>query len=220
MMAGVRDTWDARIRRAEALAADDRAASAMLAFYAIALRSQQRIFDALSLRTPSSMLARDVALVREAARPLLEAVALHGPEALAREAQALCETANAVVDEALVSYWRAPSAPSFFPKAILQPYGEWLARAGVAPGDREAPGAANCCPRCGGLPQLSILTEGASAPDAIADSGGRSLQCANCLHCWPFRRVRCASCGEEDEAKLGYFRSEEFAHLRIDSCDT
>ena len=198
----------------------------MLAFYAVALRSQKRIFDALSRRTPSGMLARDVTLVREAAQPLIDAVALHGPEALAREAQALRETADAVVDEALVSYWRAPCALSFFHKAILQPYGEWLAGAGVAPADREPQRAGNRCPRCGGVPQLSILQE-AGTPGvnmdegaAALESGGRQLQCANCLSRWPFRRVLCAHCGEEDEAKLGYFRSEEFAHLRIDSCDT
>ena len=37
---------------------------------------------------------------------------------------------------------------------------------------------------------------------------------------WPFCRVLCASCGEEDEHKLGYFIRRSTRHLRVDACDT
>jgi FdhE protein len=37
---------------------------------------------------------------------------------------------------------------------------------------------------------------------------------------WPFRRVLCAQCGEEDEHRLGYYHSPAFDHLRVDACDT
>jgi len=53
-----------------------------------------------------------------------------------------------------------------------------------------------------------------------ADGGSRQLQCATCFTRWPFPRVRCARCGEEDERRLGYYRSSAFDHLRVDACDT
>jgi Protein involved in formate dehydrogenase formation len=71
------------------------------------------------------------------------------------------------------------------------------------------------CPFCGGAPQLSILE---SAGDA--DGGGRQLLCGTCLTVWPFRRVLCAHCGEEDEHRLAYYHSPAFDHLRVDACDT
>jgi FdhE protein len=37
---------------------------------------------------------------------------------------------------------------------------------------------------------------------------------------WPFRRVVCPACGEEDERKLGYFQSPAFEHVRVDACDS
>jgi len=71
------------------------------------------------------------------------------------------------------------------------------------------------CPFCGGAPQLSILE---SAGDA--DGGGRQLLCGTCFTVWPFRRVLCAQCGEEDEHRLSYYHSPAFDHLRVDACDT
>ena len=236
-MPHVRDSWDVRIRRAEALAADGGNAKPLLDFYTTTLRAQRRIFDRLAPRRPSGFLDRDVSFVRAAARPLFEDVARHGPEPLAHAARELIASSDAVVDQALLTNWQSPCARAFFPKAILQPYGEWIAQAGVGAMDRHLPRTDGRCPRCGGAPQLSILQgagapgenlQGAGAPGennvegaaAILESGGRQLQCANCLGRWPFGRVRCAHCGEENEAKLGYFHSEELAHLRIDSCDT
>jgi len=46
------------------------------------------------------------------------------------------------------------------------------------------------------------------------------LLCATCLSTWPFGRVLCAQCGEEDEHKLGYFHSPDYDHLRIDACES
>jgi len=46
------------------------------------------------------------------------------------------------------------------------------------------------------------------------------LQCGTCFTTWPFRRVLCVHCGEDDERKLGYFHSDVFDHLRVDACET
>ena len=80
---------------------------------------------------------------------------------------------------------------------------------------RQLPRADNRCPFCGGSPQLSTLV---AAGDS--DGGGRQLLCATCLTAWPFRRVVCVYCGEEDERKTGYFHTPVFDHLRIDACES
>src|SRR5437016_2138014 len=75
----------------------------------------------------------------------------------------------------------------------------------------------NHCPFCGGAPQLSVLRGGG---DPALQGGSRALQCATCLTTWPFRRILCAQCGEEDERKLEYFESPAFDHIRVEACDT
>ena len=64
---------------------------------------------------------------------------------------------------------------------------------------------------------MSIL-EAAAATSV--DGSTRQLLCATCLTTWPFRRVVCPSCGEEDERKLAYYHSPVMAHVRVDACDS
>ena len=75
--------------------------------------------------------------------------------------------------------------------------------------------ADNRCPFCSGRPQLSILVAAGES-----DGGGRQLLCATCLTVWPFRRVVCVYCGEEDERQTGYFHTPAFDHLRLDACES
>jgi FdhE protein len=218
----VHETWDRRIRRAEELAAADSPAAGLLAFYARLLRRQKAVYDALHARQPSGSLDRDLTLMREPVSALLRDVAANGPEPLANQARTLDLDG---LRNPVLAHWRDPSDHQFFPKAILQPYAHWLAESGVAPIDRvptpPAGGASllmpNRCPFCGGAPQLSIL-DPVSATSG--DGSGRRLLCATCLSTWPFRRVLCARCGEEDEHKLGYFHSPDYDHLRIDACES
>jgi FdhE protein len=208
--------WDRRIRRAEHLAADATPAASLLAFYARLLRAQQTLYDALPAR-PSGCLDRDLDSLRAAAASLLRDVEQHGPDPLVVEARAMLQAGDSAMQGALLEYWRAPSDDQFFAKAILQPYGQRLADAGIPATDRPQMRVDNRCPRCGGAPQLSIL-DGAAATST--DSGSRKLLCADCLTPWPFRRVVCPQCGEEDERKLGYFHSPAYEHLRLDICET
>jgi len=108
-----------------------------------------------------------------------------------------------------------PVGQSFFAKVVLQPYAAVLASAAIRPSDRPMRGGDNFCPVCGGAPQLSFLETAADA-----DGGGRHLQCATCFTVWPFRRVLCAHCGEENEPRLGYYHSPAFDHVRVDACET
>jgi len=213
----MRESWQQRIDRASELAARDAAARPLLESYGRLLVLQRDCgasFEAHPERLSGS-LERDLATVRACVPRILSAVAATGPPRLADEARQLLDGGNSALDSMLLAGWRTPSDEHFFAKIVLQPYANCLAIHGRRPLDRDLPLAGNVCPFCGGAPQVSILQNAAGA-----DGGGRELQCATCLTSWPFRRVRCARCGEEEERRLGYFRSPAYEHLRVDTCDT
>ena len=212
----MQEEWRRRITRAERLAADNRAAAPLLTFYGRVLSWQADLSDRISgpSRQLSGALERDIALLAPAVPDLISLVEKEGPPLLSAAAARFRDSA-AAIDEALLSWWHRPSDRDFFSKAILQPYAAALASAQIAPSGRGLIQAGSSCPFCGGAPQLSILSAASSA-----DGGGRQLQCATCFTVWPFRRVLCAQCGEEDEHRLGYYHSPAFDHLRVDACDT
>ena len=146
-------------------------------------------------------------------------MANHGPDQLAAQGRDLLARQGFALRSSLTDYWRAPTDWQFFPKAILQPYAEWLAHAGRSPSDRPPVRGGNHCPTCGGAPQLSVLQAAAGGGSSL-EGGSRHLLCATCLGTWSFRRVLCPGCGEEDERKLVYFHSPDFEHLRIDACES
>jgi hypothetical protein len=209
--------WDRRIRRAEHLAADGGPPAQLLGFYRRLLQQQRIVYESFGSHPPIVPTDGDAGVVAQRGIGLLVAVAEDGPGALAAEAAALLGSGRASHEQRLSTYWRTRSDRDFFSKALWQPYGEWLADTG-APASGEAPAAAdNRCPRCGGAPQLAILN---AAGSTALDGNNRQLQCATCLTIWPFRRVVCPSCGEEDERKLGYYRSAELEHVRVDACES
>jgi FdhE protein len=188
-------------------------------FYAQLLRAQKGIYEFLrgcKDWLPSGDLEYDLPVIRAAWPGLLKTVAAYGPETLAAEAHDLSETSTEIINEMLMSHWFSPSDIRFFAKAFLQPYARWLAESSATPVGRELAGGERSCPFCGGKPQVSFLQN----KEANAESGSRALICATCLSSWEFRRVVCANCGEERPAKLGYFHSPEFDHVRIEACDT
>lgn len=210
--------WNKQIERADQLAAESSGAKELLTFYAQLLRAQAEIYDSYRSRKdwlPSGDLETDLPAVKSATKRLLEIVVLHGPTSLASEAQALLAEPDLIAGE-LVDYWRNPSDTQFFAKALLQPYARWLAETQTTPVGRELAGGERACPFCGGRPQLSFL----QSKESTAESGNRDLLCSTCLSTWEFRRVVCASCGEEQPAKLCYFHSPEFDHIRIEACDS
>src|SRR5581483_6017454 len=215
----MKESWETLIRRADRLAAQSAGAGELLTFYAGLLRAQQDIYESLRRRKdwlPSGALADDLPVIRVMTRGLLQTVEARAPELLAVEARDLLHADGRTLDELLMEYWLAPSDVQFFAKALLQPYTRWLAETGARPTGRQLPGAENRCPFCGGRPQLSFLL----ATGQTADGGGRNLLCATCLTAWPFRRVLCACCGEERPARLAYFHTPEYDHVRVEACDT
>ncbi|PYS24928.1 MAG: hypothetical protein DMF72_04000 [Acidobacteria bacterium] len=211
--------WNQQIERADRLAGQSSGAKELLVFYAQLLRAQQEIYESLRSRRawlPSGDLQTDLPVIKESSFSLLQNVVSHGPALLAAEAKNLLVNGAQVTNEILIDYWRNPSDTQFFAKAIIQPYTHWLIESGAKPVGRELAGGERTCPFCGGKPQVSFLQN----KERNAESGNRDLICATCLSRWEFRRVVCANCGEERPAKLGYFHSSEFDHVRIEACDS
>jgi formate dehydrogenase accessory protein FdhE len=214
----MQEAWEARIQRAEQLAARNTGAKELLTFYAALLHVQREIYEDLRRRKDwpaSGRLEQDVKILRALMPRLLAAVEACGPAALANEAQRLRQASETEIDVLLLDYWREPSDTQFFAKSFLQPWAQWCAETGMELPGRSAEHGENRCPFCAGRPQLAFLR---AAPGA--ESGNRYLLCATCLTTWPFRRILCARCGEERPAKLGSFNAPEFEHVRIEACDT
>ena len=205
--------WQRQIRRANELAGTTESANELLVFYARLLRAQFEVHEFLLAQgdwQPSGELERDLPVFRSEFWLILKAVNEAGPPALVEQAQSL--KSKDVIEELLLSYWYAPSDTAFFAKAFLQPYGQYLSIIGADPPSfREWR-----CPFCGGKPQLSFLQN----KEVTAESNNRDLLCARCLTVWPFRRVVCANCGEEEPSKLAYFQAQEIDHVRVEACDT
>lgn len=64
------------------------------------------------------------------------------------------------------------------------------------------------CPICGARPGMAELA---------GEEGRRRLCCSACSFTWPFKRMKCPSCGCEDAEKLSYFMAGEGA-TRVDTC--
>jgi len=213
------DWWDNQIQRADLLSARANSSRELLTFYAHLLRAQKAIYQYLRSRKgwlPSGDLESDFPVVGNALPAFLKVVEARGPESLASEARDLSERDDDAIAERLMTYWFSASDIQFFEKAFLQPYLRWLVETGTTPLGREFARGEHYCPYCGGNPQVSVLQN----KETTAESGNRDLICATCLSTWEFRRVVCANCGEERPAKLGYFHTPEFDHVRIEACDT
>jgi len=64
------------------------------------------------------------------------------------------------------------------------------------------------CPVCGARPGMAEL---------VGEEGKRLLSCSACNFRWPFKRLKCPSCGCEDTARMSYFTAGEGA-TRVDTC--
>jgi FdhE protein len=64
------------------------------------------------------------------------------------------------------------------------------------------------CPVCGARPAMAELS---------GEEGHRRLGCSACFFTWPFKRLKCPSCGCEDTEQLSYFTAGDGA-TRVDTC--
>jgi len=73
--------------------------------------------------------------------------------------------------------------------------------------------ALSACRWCGDQPLVGVLRE-------EGHGARRALVCARCLIARDYLRVVCPACGEETFDALPIYTAEQFAHVRIDACDT
>lgn len=206
------NSWEQRLRRSQSLAAVPGAPTSALSFYSRVLTCQQTSFELFNRAPPVGEPRADLARIADNGCDLLRSVVESGPDALASRARQLLDGESSIAD-CVWSYWQTRGDAEFFGKALFQPYAQSLTERQSWSVGGTAAAESNRCPRCTGAAQVSILEP------VTAGGTGRTLLCATCLTSWPFPRVKCPSCGHEDEGRLGYFRSSATPHVRIDVCD-
>ena len=73
------------------------------------------------------------------------------------------------------------------------------------------------CPACGGAPQVSLIAEESGE---FMGGSPRTLVCGRCASWWPYPRITCALCGEEDPRRINAFIAGDNRVARVDTCET
>ena len=227
--------YEARSRRVDRLSATFSSAAEILAFYAEILIFQKKLGAQIARYAQDHAMPAldggkrgglDVSAVLPHFRGFLSLVESKGPVVLAESARQLAELPSDAWMAQLNAYWECAGCydqqigafAQFFPRALLQPYAEFVANKHFVPSIGATP---KLCPICGARPLLGILR-----PEG--DGGKRFLLCSFCSHEWDFRRILCPTCAEEREEKLPVYVAEQpdrqplggFPHVRIEACDT
>jgi FdhE protein len=211
------EEWARRRRRTRLLLERHSFAAQLLRLYQALLDVQEPAFlGALEDRPEPASLAGYVDEHVMAA--VAEATAAAGPPGLAAAVPARLREADGA---AFVARWLAgePQAPvdEYLARAAAGPVLEALGPAAGAACRRRAADSERACPRCGGLPQASYLSD---AGETLV-SGPRMLLCSRCGGSWIHPRMTCPGCGEQTTARLPIFAdAERFPHLRADACET
>lgn len=223
----VASDYDRRIRRAERLATLHPFTKEVLAFYKKIAEFQKSFYFTAFSSNSRMAVASDPALLRQELpthgllphfQEFLKLVVAQAPVTLAESATQLAAQPAEARGAVLQDYWVTSGREDhpnvafdqFLPRAFLQPYAEHLSA------DRtvdEAPRFPSLCPSCGARPLLGVLR-----PEG--DGGKRFLLCSFCLREWEFRRIFCATCGEQTEAKLPVYVAEQFPYIRVEACET
>ena len=208
--------WKARLTRAQELNRQF-PDSAGLALYQTVLEFQAgvalRAWPTIKANVPLREQIEIAGLSGEM-RSILEVCQQHGPALLRSEAAQLARTGEDTLGRLLQASLSSTNpklepVQDFFPRACLQPIAENL----QIQLPRQAHYLGSVCPACGGLPQAAVLR-----PEG--EGAGRSLLCSFCFREWPYRRVICAWCGEENKECLPRYGSDEWAHVHVEACDT
>ena len=228
--------WDARIARARELASSRPAARDLLTFYAQLADYQralaasagddesfdvERVIDAIPAfldwlrRNGRGELAASVEVDSVASAFRQKSSASHSLPAEAGSHQTEGGSYNASEGVAYGFSRKAVAgvenpATLFIIESLLQAFAEQLFNGDVP---RILGSTPRRCPRCAALPVAGVLRE-------EGHGGKRSLLCALCLHEWECLRLVCPACGEQDFAQLPVYTAEQFAHVRIDACDS
>ncbi|MFZ1917289.1 MAG: formate dehydrogenase accessory protein FdhE [Terriglobales bacterium] len=221
----IRNKWDQRIQRADDLAAAHDFAAEVMRFYKRIASLQKSLYSHFD--TAGDHSARKHAANLREVSPDLALLLMRFPEFLSQvetfATQPFVEGARRLRTdgegrwrESLDSAWQ--NATDFTPDdaeavltwIFLQPYGEWLAdgRERVTSGATLA-----ICPLCSSKPVVGVLR-----PEG--DGGKRSMICSLCSTEWPFGRILCPACSEDNVEKLAVYTTSQFPHVRVEACDT
>lgn len=206
-----------RAARAAELSRVSGAAAELLGFAAALLRAQDRLAAAMAARHPEGLLTgrleADIDRLLPLVSPFFGGLGISSPPELADEAARRgAEHAEEARPRLLASWRQEGTTEDLLSRAFLRPYVVTLLACGIDVDRRRLPGH---CPRCGGAPTLSVRR-----PAPESEAAARFLLCGLCGDEWPFVRIKCPSCFEEDPAKLPSFQSEQHPGVRIEACDT
>jgi len=205
-------SFDERISRAAELSKTFSAAADLLLFYQKLAKFQKPVHAELSSRNET-----DVSALLCYFPALLNLVKRAGPEPLADYGNQHLRAAEAQ-QELLRSCWEHNDSNGtdfslcsgrFYARVLLQPYAEHLASRGQI----DFSAATATCPFCSAHPVVGVLR-------GEGDGASRRLICSLCSTEWPFRRVLCPNCGEQDKDHLPVYTAPDFTHVRVDACDT
>lgn len=209
--------FEARAARATALVSSAPLVAEPLAFAAGLFRLQGRLAAAVAARHEDAAFtgrAEDFPRILDLLAPLLTFAVEKGPPELAEAAAARRGDAEDTALARLGVFWDGgpETKEDYLSRAFLRPWAETLAARGIP---LERARHEGHCPACGNAPVVSARRE---VPESMG--AARSLVCALCGTEWPFPRIRCASCREEDPAKLPSFQTEAHKAVRIEACET
>lgn len=219
--------WDVQIRRAEYLLARHEFAAEGLRFLRAVTQFQKSLYEEIeragSKESPASLRngfaeAPDFFLLLPRFPAFLSLIAGCAPSALAGSAgQTRAQSADHD-REMLEKFWfSAESAETGSGRAEMLLAWLFLHPFAVSRAEyidfKDAGEAPSVCPLCSRKPLVGVLR-----PEG--DGAKRSLVCMLCGFEWNFRRILCPACGEEDVHKLAVYTAEEFAHVRVEACDT
>ena len=216
-------SWDQRIARAEELAEMFPFATEVLGFYASVARFQKALYGYIQqargkspLPGPSFREALDLVLLLPRFPGFLKVVKENAPPALSSLAEQMLSETESRWEKLLRDFWQGgdrgelPYTESFFARAFLQPYAEFVAdRLTVPP--RHTNSAT--CPVCNSEPVVGVLRE-----EQLGAK--RTFVCSLCAYEWDFPRLVCPGCGEDRNDALAVFTSDYFEHVRVEACDT
>lgn len=137
----------------------------------------------------------------------------NAPAQFAQIAEAVRDSPSSSWSDLLNHCWSAHEPPEisdeFLAYAFLQPYAEFVR----SRTQLKLEGYTHSlCPFCNRKPTLAVLRP-------LGDGARRNLVCGFCLCEWEFRRIVCAGCGQEDQAKLPVYTADQFPHMRVECCD-
>jgi FdhE protein len=100
-----------------------------------------------------------------------------------------------------------PAVIRFFSLMALKPSLQALRRVVSAKLDKKG-WDQGYCPLCGSEPNMACFEK----------TGKRHLHCGLCGEEWPYPRLNCPFCRNEEQSELGYFSSEQEEGFRVDFC--